>query len=1123
MGRERETRGKTQRYTLKTKTSPQKKVLSLVLCVAMLLSVMVMGTGAVTLTDSEDISPQYREAAEVLTGMGIINGYEDDSFKPQQSITRAEVAAMIYRVATGDVEDEKADINAGAKIFTDVDPDDWYAGYVNYCGDAEYIKGFEDDSFRADENVTGYQVLAMILRAVGYDKNNEFTGTNWTINVASTAAEVGMLKNVDSSVNLSAEAPRELVAEFIFQAVRPVAEDSQTQLVHWSPAAGDYRPDNAWNPESLGEKVFNLDVENDADMWGRPNIEWFNDKTDDVYAAIEIAPVETYKTAVAECDVYEDTGVSGQVNGYLNGQETTYDISKIATKNTIGAQGQLVEVYDYTDVNGDDQTLIVAIDTFLAQVTGVSEVKYDANNHVAKDASLTLTVYDGKDTKVTLTSDTNYTYAVGDMLLVNAYADSNGKVINTGKAEEVGEAAQHVEIVSAAESFVGAQTKIHSNANYHTVNGTDYPDAVKFFRNDAGTNRTENFNWWMDQYDNLIGVTGITSNYAVLKDMIWVDGRPGHAEATLVYMDGTEATVTVNSIDGDSGKNFAAWENDVNNATPKLEDANVQGFTGTGDDAVAEVSSNSNYNGMYEGYAMYRVDTNSDGSVNLQGIEDYDADGSNEFTIGYRNDATLKIDGSAILVGGKAVTHVSNNTKFLVNDNGTYTAYTGTADLPEFNNRTVEVFYDTDSSISNYVYIKTFSSVFGDYVFATDDASYTTSDKNGVVTLEGVYVDGVLTEVTTTEQIAKELKTNMGKLYTAEWVDNEDTTSANYGHLKGITLVSENTDNDGKLNYLENTSKDNLTLTGNTLFIEDQNLSYNVTNADEVIYTDEAYEMTLAEAIEKGTYGIWVVGNKFNNTATVYVGEKLETENGISVTEVDGLDVAPLDTTTNTYKVTINDKNNDGKLNLPVDMLAGSQYAYYTVQASNGSYLKENGYFGGTEVRLTDPVAIQKVAAGDKFTVTVYTECGYNGTAALDKSDNCTDTSKSWTITVTGWDMITKGITSVQNYNGGIVMAEDVTGYDSVEDAVDARTPITLSAANEMNFIFDDDQFNFAGTTCTYQIFTDTASAKAGDPDSYLSMTGNCLLSTEVESGDIIMVSAKTTDGTPWFFAFQVK
>ena len=335
-----------------------KKVLSLVLCVAMMLSVMVMSTGAVTITDADDISPQYAEAAEVLTGMGIINGYEDDSFKPQQSITRAEVAAMIYRVATGDVEDEKADINAGAKLFPDVDKDDWYAGYVNYCGDAEYIKGYEDDTFRADNNVTGYEVLAMILRALGYDSNKEFTGPTWTINVVSTATDVGMLKNLDNSVDLAVPASREVVAELIFQAIRPVNENvnANTEMVHWSLAAGDYRPDNAWNPESLGEKVFNLDVENDADMWGRPNIEWFNDKTDDVYAAIEIAPVETYKTAVAECDVYEDTGVSGPVNGYVNGQytETTYDISKTATKENIGAQGQLVEVYDYTTVDGDD-------------------------------------------------------------------------------------------------------------------------------------------------------------------------------------------------------------------------------------------------------------------------------------------------------------------------------------------------------------------------------------------------------------------------------------------------------------------------------------------------------------------------------------------------------------------------------------------------------------------------------------------------------------------------------------------------------------------------------------------------------------------------------------------------
>ncbi len=71
---------------------------------------------------------------------------------------------------------------------------------------------------------------------------------------------------------------------------------------------------------------------------------------------------------------------------------------------------------------------IVYIDTFLARVTDeVTEVKYDADNHVAKDASLTLTIYDGYNNPVTLTDDVyNYTYAEGDMLLVNAYTADDG-------------------------------------------------------------------------------------------------------------------------------------------------------------------------------------------------------------------------------------------------------------------------------------------------------------------------------------------------------------------------------------------------------------------------------------------------------------------------------------------------------------------------------------------------------------------------------------------------------------------------------------------------------------------------------------------------------------------------
>ncbi|MFR8429797.1 MAG: S-layer homology domain-containing protein [Evtepia sp.] len=196
---------------------PQKKVLSLVLCVAMLLSVMVMGTGA-AFTDEDDFSPQYAEAAEVLAGMKVMQGYDDGSFLPQRNITRAQVATMIYRAATSDVTDTQTPIYADYDKFDDVQSDDWFAGYVNYCGNAELIKGFTPTTFGPNKNVTGYQVLAMILRAVGYDQNDEFTGSGWEIRTASTAESLGILDNVQDAT-LGQPATRELVAELIFRAM----------------------------------------------------------------------------------------------------------------------------------------------------------------------------------------------------------------------------------------------------------------------------------------------------------------------------------------------------------------------------------------------------------------------------------------------------------------------------------------------------------------------------------------------------------------------------------------------------------------------------------------------------------------------------------------------------------------------------------------------------------------------------------------------------------------------------------------------------------------------------------------------------------------------------------------
>ena len=217
VGTQWETRGKNAWRGLGTKGFAQKKVLSLVLCVAMLLSVMVMGTGA-AFSDEDEFSPQYQEAAEVLTNLKVMQGYDDGSFLPQRNITRAQVATLIYRAATGDVTDSQTDIYSDYDKFDDVQSTDWFAGYVNYCGNAELIKGFTPTTFGPNKNVTGYQVLAMILRAVGYDQNDEFTGPGWEVRTASTAESLGILDNVQDAT-LGQPATRELVAELIFRAM----------------------------------------------------------------------------------------------------------------------------------------------------------------------------------------------------------------------------------------------------------------------------------------------------------------------------------------------------------------------------------------------------------------------------------------------------------------------------------------------------------------------------------------------------------------------------------------------------------------------------------------------------------------------------------------------------------------------------------------------------------------------------------------------------------------------------------------------------------------------------------------------------------------------------------------
>ena len=77
-----------------------KKILALVLALVMSFSLMATANA---FTDDEQITDTYETAVTVLDGLKVFQGYDDGSFQPQSPIRRSEVAAIIYRIVTGDV------------------------------------------------------------------------------------------------------------------------------------------------------------------------------------------------------------------------------------------------------------------------------------------------------------------------------------------------------------------------------------------------------------------------------------------------------------------------------------------------------------------------------------------------------------------------------------------------------------------------------------------------------------------------------------------------------------------------------------------------------------------------------------------------------------------------------------------------------------------------------------------------------------------------------------------------------------------------------------------------------------------------------------------------------------
>ena len=895
-----------------------KKLLALVLALVMTLSLAVVGSNA-AFKDAKDVNETYSEAVDVLSGMGVFNGYKNAdgtySFQPKGDITRAEVAAIVYRLYTADVTDKQASLYATYNKFSDMNGAAWAAGYIGYCANAGLIKGYDAKTFGPSDKVTGYQALAMILRAVGYDKNDEFTGAQWQLRVASTAQQLGILKNV-KGVDLNAAASRELVAELLFRTAAEVPTVTYTAALGYSNMSALI---GGTKNATLGYKNFGLTKNASAqDEFGRPYYTWTNGKTGTLkvtYATVKATPVATYYVATSECDIASALGLkkTTPVATWVNANKAAdTSINPVNTLNKIGAQGRTIEVYE---------DRLVIVDTFLAKVGKVAPAEYDTAGHLKATGNYTtITVYDkAAGTQVTLKKDV-LDAVKGDYILVNFKTTSVAiDVIDTAKAS-TGELVYNV--IGKAESFTGAQTNIWINAGKHTVEGAEYMDACQFHLNDAQNVAYVNYTWFKDTQGNLIGAAKIAAQYtyAVLKDLNWTLGTPGYAVATLIdAATGAESTATVYSIDGDTTNESTVATNkfnwDVTDATPaaNLTYGATSGFQNT-PNKVAYVGPDSSVNGAYNGYALYRVSTLSTGAVVLEGVDN--TVGQAEKTVSnYVESTMVGKNGNSFENGGNWIP-VNDNTVFTVKTvttvNGkttiTYTQYTGKANVPSMKN--CELFYvmDENNVYAKYVYIKQgtpVSALDGSFVMAADSSVLTMNDN--VTTwdfLASAYVDGELkvnpvkaVATTSVTGITSDVRTLAGAVNVPYFVTfNDDTTIKHVEPFAKTVKAASAT-----VSYLQFDEKLIKGSTASTIVVDKSTYGYDADT--KVVGTDVA----TAEAKGWENYNVYAVYTTdvygWKNLTQLYIISK---EAGSTVTPVD-----PSKTAVINYKVKVIDTANN--------------------------------------------------------------------------------------------------------------------------------------------------------------------------------------------------------------------
>ena len=905
-----------------------KKFLSLVLALVMTMSLVTVSAGAKDFSDNSKIT--YKEAVDVMSAVGVIDGYTDGSFNPTATLTRGAAAKIICNLILGPTTANA--LVADAAPYKDVPTNNTFAGYIAYCQKEGIISGYADGTFKPANTLTGYAFMKMLLGALGYDASREgYTGANWSISVGKRALNAGLADGLVGDFNGVKAVTREEACLYAFNMLQAdmveyeknstitvgnvtVTDNSAAKSKRWSSSSvndGNIDSKGGDGYVQFAEEYFNkLVKESDiADDFGRPATKW-------TYKGVKVGTYSktadvTYTENVKLGTIYADLKMSDKDEKavvYVDGVEgDTFanvkkgndlklgDVRFNATSDCNVGNGTLTEVFLDRDAN---KVTIVCINTYVAEV----------NKTIAATKS--------KDAYITLSAITG-SVAPGDEFKTTGFESDDIVLYTYAKGD--------IQSVEKAESVNGALNKIVTGKKV-TIGDKDYKYSNEYKNKDA-LNIESEYDVFLDKYGYAIYTreTEYTvADYAFLRQLQSSSNVFSSDKAALLTVDAKYKSVDTKKDYDSTYPSYTANEVQIGQtSSPKAQIV------------IAKETSNGEYRLSSVKTTNFQVD---DADFNMKsGVAQIKLDTTNSV---YANSKTafvvVKTDAQGKVISKTAYTGINN-------------APTITAKSNSVNDGVDISYYCRNGNIATVMFINVDTTKYDvtagnqDVIFfSPESASKKTEDKDDVYYTYSAVVDGKITEV----KVAADV--NIDNTSSDGYMSYGNTTSAHPLVYTGATYT------DGVITDLTTLTNRYATVTGTAKLDGEYNVklggkNFVVASDAKVFFLDDDGVITEGniKSVRNSDTDIATYTVKDGQVTNLFIQQYFE-NNASSGSTV----VAPGTVTALTYN------NSTG-----VVSVTGSKAGKYTVTVevlSNGTYVEAAAY----TVNVTSDGATATVAVG---------------------------------------------------------------------------------------------------------------------------------------------------------------